>query len=283
MKISRELVTPAAAAKFLNSNTNNRKLRTGLAEQYAKDMAAGNWTNCTAPIVFYEDGSLADGQHRLWALVESETTQSFIIVRDLDRASGMNIDTGKIRTVVDNARISGVADYLTNSLIAVCRAIEDGTFQAGQYSNARKLATTEKHREAGEFAIKYGPKGKHLRNQVVLGAVGRAYLAGVDRELLQRFGDVVSTGFADGAKESAGISLRNYLLSKGTAATRSALWVETFLKVQNAIKYFVAGKQLTIIKATSDEAYPLKRPKADPAPKASKVRRIAAQKEERVR
>jgi hypothetical protein len=258
MKITEERVTPAIAEKWLNMNTNNRKLKTGLGEHYAHDMKAGNWTQCVDPIVFYEDGSLADGQHRLWAIIMADIPQTFIIVRDLDRNSGLNIDTGKVRDLVDNARISGTADYLSHTLIAVARAVEDGSYVKGQYSNAEKLLLAEKYKDAVQFVIKHGPKGKCLRNAVVLGAVARAYLAGVNPDKLQRFSDVLSSGFCDGYQESAAVALRNYLLDKGTTASSGALWTETFLKVQNAIKYFVASKQLKIIKTVKDEAYPLK-------------------------
>jgi len=279
MKTTTELVTPAMATKWLNDNKNNRKLRPGIVERYSKDMKAGNWTMCPTPIVFYEDNLLADGQHRLWAIIDSDTSQTFIIVRGFERAAGLNIDIGKNRDLVDNARIAGIADYLTHTLLSVCRAVEDGCYSQGQYSNTERFELVERHKDAGIFAVKYGPKGKFLRNAMVLGAIARAYEAGVDRVRLQRFCEVVNTGFSEGMNESAAVSIRNYLQAKGQsrgggAIGSSGTWTETFLKVQNAIKYFVAGKQLNMIKTTSEEAYPLKKPrvttngktKAEPKP-----------------
>lgn len=255
-----ERVTPKKAAEWLNANTSNRKLREGVVEKYAEDMRNGHWTRCTAPICFYEDGDVADGQHRLWAIVESETTQEFAILRGLSRSDGLNIDTGLNRSLVDNARISGADKELSNELISVSRAIEEGDKQRGQITNSRRLEFVDKHRDAARWAVSNGPRGKGLRNAIILGAVGRAYYRESDHNRLRRFCDVFATGLSEGKDESAAVVLRNYFVSKGTGATGSAaLWRDSFLKSMNAIAYFMRGQPITVIKRVSDEAYPLKK------------------------
>jgi len=99
-----ETITPTKAHTWLNRNTSNRKLRDGWVEKYASDMRAGKWTECIVPIVFYENGDIADGQHRLWAIIESDTPQRFFVLHGLTREAGLNIDTGGGRNLVDNAR-----------------------------------------------------------------------------------------------------------------------------------------------------------------------------------
>lgn len=252
-----ERITPAKAEKYLNENKGNRSLREGVAEKYAADMAAGKWTVCAAPIVFYENGDLADGQHRLYAVIESGTTQTFSVVRNFPREAGLNIDTGLTRSLVDNGRISGADTHLSHGLIAAARAINDGTSGGPGVSNAAKLEIVTSHREAAQFAMSYGPKGKGLRNAVVLGAVGRAWYHEDDKDKLRRFGEVVTGGFASGETESAAVAIRNYMMSKGRQASTGGNWRDTFLKVQNAIWYFMRGKSLTYIRTVVDEAYPL--------------------------
>lgn len=282
MKTSVETITPILAQKYLDLNTNNRKLREGHAERMAHDMQSGHWTQCTAPVVFYDDGSVADGQHRLWAIVESNKTQTFVVIRGLSREDGLNIDTGKPRDLVDNGRISGVADYLSHTLIAVARAIEEGSYSDHGLSYAERLALVQKHREAAMFVIAHGPKGKYLRNAMVLAAMARAYMSGVNRETLQRFGDVLTSGMSEGARESAAVAMRNYLQSRGGLNGRPAAWYDTFQKVQNAIKHFVAGKQLTLIKAVSEEAYPLELSKQAKAQRTAASPKTQAKREARV-
>jgi len=262
MMMTYETFSPERAAVTLRDfNTVNRALRPAEAEKKAADMRAGKWTQCVAPIVFYDDGSLADGQHRLTAVMLSGTTQNFYVLRGLPRAEGLNVDRGVPRTLVDNARISGTNNHLSNVLLSVVRGIEDGAASASAKkprSDTQRLQLAEKHREAAEWALKHTPRGKLLRNAIVISAIGRAWYWESDKERLARFSEVLSSGFADGEKESAAIALRNYLLAKGPAASLTTEWRSTFLKSQNAINYFMRGRRLHVIKALGDEVYPLK-------------------------
>lgn len=260
MEIREEKISPDRAEQFINHNKANRKLRDGIVEKYAHDMKHGKWTECTVPIAFYEGGDIADGQHRLWAIIESKTTQKFFIVRNLPREAGLNIDTGLGRTLVDNARISGVDTELSNELISVCRAIHEGVRSGKAMSNAQRLALVERYRAPAMWAIHNGPRGKFMRNSAVLAAVARALLHNVDEAALIRFSLVVSKGFSEGQHESAGVSLRNYLLAGGPVQSPPA-WRDLFLKVQNAIQYFVRRRSLTVIRSVKEETYPIKKGK----------------------
>lgn len=259
MQITIENVTPKKAEDWLNANKSNRKLRPGVVEKYSSDMAGGAWTECPEPISFYEDGDIADGQHRLWAIVDSGKAQSFPVCRGLTRAAGLNINTGLNRSLVDNARISKADTGLSHDLIATSRGCAEGTATKGTYSNARRLAMVAEHREACEWAVANGPRGKYLRNATVLSAIARAWYHETDTDRLRRFSDVLTDGFMQGDEETAAVAIRNYLMLKGTVASSSAMWRDTFLKVQNAISYFMRGKKLTVIKGQSEETYPLRK------------------------
>lgn len=259
MEVAIENVTPTKATAWLNGNKQNRRLRDGIVEKYAADMAAGRWTTCPTPISFYEDGDLADGQHRLWAIVESGKAQRFPIARGLKREDGLNIDTGLGRSLVDAGRISGRDTGLSNTLIAVARAVSEGTAAKGTPSNAQRLAWVEEHREAATWACSNGPKGKYLRNTVVLAAIARAWYHEDDIDRLKRCCDVLNAGLYQGEGEQAAAVLRNYLMQREAVSSSAAMWGDTFLKVQNAISYFMRGKKLSVIKSVADEAYPLRK------------------------
>lgn len=252
------LITPAKAQEFINRNKGNRSLRPGVVEKYAADMLAGNWTQCVAPIVFYEGGDVADGQHRLWAVIESGKSQKFYIVRDLPREAGLNIDTGLTRSLVDSAKISGADDHLSPSLLAWSVACELGVRSPPRaLSNAERLELVSKHRAAGDWVVTNGPKGRLLRTGSICCAVMRAWYYEQDKAKLRRFCDVLTDGMQDGMLESAAVALRNYMHMRGAVATTSAMWRDTFFKAQNAIKYFMSGRSLTVCKSVKDEAYPL--------------------------
>lgn len=258
-----ELVTPKKAEDWLNVNTNNRHLSAGVAEKYAADMTAGRWTECVAPIVFYDDGDLADGQHRLFAIVESGTTQRFLVTRNLSREAGLNIDTGRVRTVVDNARISGTDRELSSQLISYARGIDSGTSVQSLnrvLSNAEVLEVVERHREPAEWLLKRGPVGRGIRNAVICAAFGRAWYVEADKERLAKCAEILSKGYYDGESESAAIALRNYLILKReqkVSIIASAVWRDTFLKAQKAIHSFMRGKALQKIRTVETECYPL--------------------------
>jgi len=252
-----EIINPAKAEKWLNSNKGNRKLRAGIVEKYAKDMRDGKWTTCTAPIVFYEDGDIADGQHRLWAIIESNCAQRFLIVHGLEREAGLNIDMGFSRSLVDNADISGADHDLSTTMISLCRGIEQGDRATRYLTNSEKLAFVARHREAAMFVRKHGSQGRMFNNSIINGAIARAWYCEEDKERLKHFGQVLSKGFADGDQDTAAIALRNYILTRTRTVTGTD-WRDTFLKVQNNIWHFMRRKRLMFIKSISEERYPLK-------------------------
>lgn len=268
--ITVERVTPAKAERMLNSNNSNRALKPGLVEKYAADMTAGKWTRCTAPIVFYDDGDVADGQHRLWAIVESGTTQEFTIHRGLDRASGLNIDTGRNRDLIDAVRISGIDEGVSKKLVTIARAIALGTRHNGGAgtSNAQQLAWVNAHRAAAEWTLAHSPKGKIVVQSMVLGAIGRAWYYEDDKGRLARFSEVLSNGYMDSVDDAAAVALRNWYIANPGAASRPTTWRDAFLKSQNAIKYFMRRRSLTVIKAVKEETYPLLEPVVAAPPKA---------------
>lgn len=253
-------VTPVMAEKWLNKNEINRSLRDGLVERYADDMKTGRWTQCSVPISFYDDGNIADGQHRLYAIIESGKPQRFIVLRGLSRIDGLNIDTHGPRTLIDNARIAGVHAGLSNALISVCRAVDSGErSKKGGTSNARKMDYVTRHEEAARWAIEAMGSKKGLVNALSTGCVARAWYHEADKERLAEFCQAFTSGFTNGGpSDSAAVAIRNYMLAGGYALQAAADdWTDTWKKFQNAIYYFMRGRSLKVIKAVGDEVYPL--------------------------
>jgi hypothetical protein len=261
LSIQVERITPTKAEKWLNEHNNcNRALREGRVEMLTEDMKNGDWTFCVAPIVFYDDGDIADGQHRLWAIVNSGVAQDMIVVRGLPRAAGLNIDTQLPRTLVDAGRISEKDTHLSNTIIAIARAVENGMASARDtLSFAQKLLLVAEHREAAEWANGHVPHRRYIANSVVFAAVARAWYHEKDLDRLNEFCKVLGNGYSKGDADSAAITMRNYLLDNANNTATSAMWRDTFLKVQNAISYFMKRRRLTVIKGVKEEAYPLKK------------------------
>ena len=102
ISVSLELVTPADAKQMLSGNTGNyRKIIPTNKSKIVSDMRKGRFSFTNNTIAFDVDSTLTDGQHRLEAIVESGTSQWFLIVRGMPIGAKDNpaTDTGARRSV----------------------------------------------------------------------------------------------------------------------------------------------------------------------------------------
>lgn len=138
VELSFELITPAIAEKMLEHNTSNyRKLTEGTVLRYIKDQEFGLWTHTTATIAFTVSGVLADGQHRLHAIVRSGKSVWMFVMRNLPEefASDPNQDKGKNRSAgvylnnigVKNANCAASAIRILYRLAVGVSAIRNGS------------------------------------------------------------------------------------------------------------------------------------------------------------
>ena len=123
MEYKVKAITPLEAAEILiDRNKSNRNVLHNRVHQYSRDMLAGKWTTNGDPIRFDKDDNLVDGQHRLHAIVESSTTQEFIIITGLDHDAIYTIDTGKARNGGDVLAIdAGVPAKLAQTYSAALK------------------------------------------------------------------------------------------------------------------------------------------------------------------
>ncbi len=76
------MVTPETAQELKEhlSMEHNRRVKSRTLGKYIADMISGNWHNNYDPIRVSEEGYLLDGQHRLNAVIESNTTQEMFFI-----------------------------------------------------------------------------------------------------------------------------------------------------------------------------------------------------------
>jgi hypothetical protein len=119
MKIEIETITPTKAKKMLELNTCNRNVRPGRVNEYANEMTAGRWMETGQGIVFLEDGSVGDGQHRLLAIIQSGVTIKLPVARGVKMQAMGGIDVGAKRTVADHMHLH----YGTKNSNVVCSSV----------------------------------------------------------------------------------------------------------------------------------------------------------------
>lgn len=127
MKTELMNITPDIAIEMLSRNSSNRKVRDNRVKFYAKQMREGDWHLTGQTISFDTNGQLLDGQHRLWAIVESDCTVPFLVVTGVEPTSAY--DCGLQRTMPDRLLLSGTnlpTAMLTTNGVAIikgCMAI----------------------------------------------------------------------------------------------------------------------------------------------------------------
>lgn len=103
--------TPELAAEFLRINGKNRPVRLRIVREYANQMKLGKWTFTGDVIRVSKTGLILDGQHRLMAVVESQTTQTWNLQTGLPDAVFDQIDIGAGRTASDAVAVKGIKNY----------------------------------------------------------------------------------------------------------------------------------------------------------------------------
>jgi hypothetical protein len=149
-------ITPVRAQAILeNCNDHNRGCEDRRIGMYAREMRAGHWMFTGEAIKVARDGTLLDGQHRLWALLEAGITLPLLVITGLDPRAQEVMDQGMPRRLNDALQIRGEPD--PNNLAAALRVVahyyRDGVpFQAGSnpgmsHGFALKLFDTGRNRE----------------------------------------------------------------------------------------------------------------------------------------
>src|SRR5690625_96763 len=114
-------VTPRLAKQLLEQNTGNRKISAVNLERVKASMTRNEWVMNGEAIKIAQSGKILDGQHRLQAAVDTDTTFPTLIVYGLDNIAQDTMDTGKRRTLADVLQIAGYKN--TTNLASIVQSI----------------------------------------------------------------------------------------------------------------------------------------------------------------
>jgi hypothetical protein len=202
-------VTPSLAEHFLSKNILNRNISHSLVTKYANDMENGNWRQTHQGIAFYEDDTVADGQHRLLAVIKSRSTIPMMITYGLKKESSLGIDYHRPRNIVDGIKIGGFSDWIDFKHIALINTIAERK----RLTSVESIEWLEKMKESVQFATTHLTAKRYLTNSSSQAAVALAHYNKVDEDLLARFCKVFVTGITEKKQESSIIRLRDEFLN----------------------------------------------------------------------
>ena len=149
-------ITPEWAEKALEGNTHNRPISNGTVEDYASQMKRKLWLLNGEAIVFDYSGRLLDGQHRLWACVDSGASFDAVVVRGVDPETFSTIDTGKKRSAGDVLHIAGIKKNEKTVAAAACVCLDycAGSLARGGAKQAKGLKRTATRTDVLRFVEK---------------------------------------------------------------------------------------------------------------------------------
>jgi hypothetical protein len=105
-------LTPEDATALLEHNNLNRPLNDQHVKRICAQIISSKWKFNGDTIKISDDGDVLDGQHRLWACIESKRSIETIIVRGIERDAFATIDTlRKPRSGADVLALSGATRY----------------------------------------------------------------------------------------------------------------------------------------------------------------------------
>jgi hypothetical protein len=254
-------VTPKIATEWLEKNTNNRSIRDYHVEALARDMREGRWKINGDTIRFDAEGNLADGQHRLWAILNSGTTQQMFVVRGISVDAFDTIDSGALRTAGDALHRSGFTN--TNHLAAATRVLNwyDHGHLREEWSRWRRMTHSEiinyvKTTPGVHDAVRRVKNSQQLNRMSVGAALPAIAFLGnqVAPELTERFLLGVETGEGLSGGDPR-LTLRDWYFNHQRGSTRIEAPVQFALGVK-AFNAFAEAKPLRVLKMLDNETVP---------------------------
>ena len=255
--MSRMVVTPAMAENWLaHANTNNRRISDAHVRRLARDMTNGDWVLTHEGVAFDPSGVLLDGQHRLRAIVYSQTPIELNVWRNVTREALMAIDSGRTRSVGDILHLSGNHGRTGNREMSILRSMLGGLTGAVTLTPSQASVELSRHATAIAFSLDALPNQKQVANAITRAVIARAYYS-ADHCKITEFCMMLRTGVVPTNDAISVVILRQYLFDNPTTSTQSRRI--RYAKTERALAAFLTGTQISRLYAVTEERFPLPR------------------------
>lgn len=237
-----ESIGPDKAMLYLESMDGNRTVRQTDVNYLAIQMKMGLWRETPQGIVFDDEGCLIDGQHRMWAVIESGVTIKIKVSRGWPHDTALVLDTGRTRSYADVAHYEG---WDTDPLTGSCaRLLALGPTAQPVKVPAQMLHDWYMHYKEGvDFALALRLSTRPRTGKSITLPMAAPFAAAyyhVERDMLTRFGAILQTGQFEVEADRAAFTLREAWLSGRIGTGRS----EPYFKTEAAIKAFIERRPI---------------------------------------
>lgn len=218
MKVEIKNVTPEFASLLLEQNDSNRKINKNQLDMLCRTIESGHWRLTHQGVAIYEDGTLADGQHRLSAIVKTGIACKMPLFYGIKKEESliMAIDSGKPRSITDSSTLTGSkVTPLDKSLI---NGLEFGYTSKGfkKLTHHETLNLHKKHQEA--LSLSNELFGLSIKKCLTISPVRVAIVESVLSEdvtsgFAKLFAESLITGEYEDNRLINAVRLRNKLMS----------------------------------------------------------------------
>ena len=249
-------VTPQLAENWIIYNIeNNRHLNNKTVELLKNILLSGKGKLTNDAISFNINGMLVNGQHRLWAIIESGVTLKCIIQKNLPLDSMDCLDQGKRRTNDDNFKIQG-KNYPKDCAATVrCILNSLSSHRATVYSHSEIADFMEKYHESVQYAHENLPKGI-FKSSAFRAVMTRAHILKKPLEKLTRFCTVLMTGL-NTPEDGAALLLRNKILENNNKMNNRRNQRDYYTWTETALAHYLNNRTPGRLLPAKEEMFPI--------------------------
>jgi hypothetical protein len=257
------VITPTMAIKWLEGNTHNRDVSTKTVNAFARDMLLGHWVITHQGIAFSKDGTLIDGQHRLWAVVESKQSVLMNVTTGLDMATQNAIDIGRNRSVRDIIALQRKSEKqdgkeppkrIRSVHVGIARMLCEQTGIL-RPTTPEQIEAYTKFEPAILAAIDMYPRiVPRLQNASIGCVITRAILAGENKEKIGKFVYILTEGMP-----GAGNTITDYdrmvIMLRRLLTDSHPNRHDVYHKTERVLRAFLDDEKMANIYAASTELF----------------------------
>lgn len=232
-------ITPDMAKNMLNSNPINRNISERAVSDLSRAILNNDWQITHQGIAFYDDGTLADGQHRLTAVVKADVPVYMMVTKGLSKEVAMTLDSGRRRSLIDGIKISGAAPWMEAKHVNLVPIIT----HPKRLTDMQKVDFLIGMKPYVEFATdSFVSNRRFLTSSIIHAALAMAAYHKEDPAKLKRFAEVFLDGIMAEPGEKVIILIREYFLSHPNGGDSDKH--EKYLKLQRAIQAYCRGESI---------------------------------------
>lgn len=171
-------ITPADATRLMEQhedavrqsglNSLNRIINDNTVTQYGRDMAEGKWIPNGESVKRCDNGRIVDGQHRLWACIQSQAPFKTAFVNNIPAK-----DADKVFVTTDIGRVKIPSAFLSASGVGYGGIVAPAARLIMAYKNHKTLTKT--HMITTPEIVEFGKKHEHLADSAAFVAKYQGY------------------------------------------------------------------------------------------------------------